>query len=256
MLTPLRFLQQYRQITVSAPLDDETQRVCRVAQHRIQLRKYFMMNWTDGTEQRRDYNHTTRGSRNNEWFQQNKERIRNAGMGKGAPQDYALAMEWAVRSGKVANPTAAALQQYMDDRLGIDCSGFVTNYLVAKGKKVYSANTVRNTGAASYYQVNRAVNDPLDVRQGDVLVWMRGGRVLTGPGHVALVESYRPISTADGNMRVVEATGNRNANPRVLDSMYSVTRIIDPNDAQLRNRVMILEVRRHGSTSKVAVMRF
>jgi hypothetical protein len=57
-------------------------------------------------------------------------------------------------------------------------------------------------------------------------------------------------------MRVVEATGNRNANPRVLDSMYSVTRIIDPNDAQLRNRVMILEVRRHGSTSKVAVMRF
>jgi hypothetical protein len=195
MLTPLRFLQQYRQITVSAPLDDETQRVCRVAQHRIQLRKYFMMNWTDGTEQRRDYNHTTRGSRNNEWFQQNKERIRNAGMGKGAPQDYALAMEWAVRSGKVANPTAAALQQYMDDRLGIDCSGFVTNYLVAKGKKVYSANTVRNTGAASYYQVNRAVNDPLDVRQGRCAgldAWRQGadrsrscgfGRVLPADQH-------------------------------------------------------------------------
>ena len=54
-------------------------------------------------------------------------------------------------------------------------------------------------------------------------------------------------------MRVVEATGSSRANPRLLDSMYTVERIID------RDRsvpVMVLVVKRHGkSGSTVAVMR-
>jgi hypothetical protein len=45
----------------------------------------------------------TRGSKNDAWFNANKERIRNAAMGKGAPQDYELALEWAVRSRKIQN---------------------------------------------------------------------------------------------------------------------------------------------------------
>jgi hypothetical protein len=57
-------------------------------------------------------------------------------------------------------------------------------------------------------------------------------------------------------MRVVEATGAANANPKLLDSWYSVDRIIDRNDRRLGNQVMVLEVTRHRvSGSRVAVMR-
>ena len=149
-----------------------------------------MMDWADGTEERRDYNAVTRGSKDDAWFQANKERIRTAAMGKGAPQDYELALEWAVRSKKIPTVTQATLQTLLDDHLGIDCSGFVTNYLVACGKKTYSSNTVRNTSAASYYNAAAAINDATRVRAGDLLVWMDGNSVKTNPGHVAVVESY------------------------------------------------------------------
>ena len=125
-----------------------------------------MMDWADGTEERRDYNAVTRGSKDDAWFQANKERIRTAAMGKGAPQDYELALEWAVRSRKIPTVTQATLQTYCDEHLGIDCSGFVTNYLVACGKRTYSSNTVRNTSAASYYNAATAINDPGRVRAG------------------------------------------------------------------------------------------
>lgn len=253
MPTPVEFMRQYRNLRVNAVIEDPAARVCRTATFTVQLRKYFMMNWADGTEERRDYNEVTRGSANDAWFQANKERIRTAAMGKGAPRDYELALEWAVRSGKIQNPTQAALQTFCDEHLGIDCSGFVTNYLVACGKRTYSSDTVRNTGAASYFRPAAAVNDPTQVRQGDLLVWMDGNAVKTNPGHVAVVESYVAQSRPGGNMRVVEATGASGANPKLLDSMYSVEQII-PRGGSVP--AMILVVRRHGvSGSRVAVIR-
>ena len=152
MPTPVQFMTQYRNLRVAAPFQDPVQRICRQISVVVQLRKYFMMDWTAGTEERRDYDAVTGVTGNDSWFRAHKECIRTAAMGKGAPSDYALALEWAVRSGKVPNVTQATLQQFCDDHLGIDCSGFVTNYLVACGKKTYSSAVVRNTGAASYYQ--------------------------------------------------------------------------------------------------------
>jgi hypothetical protein len=53
-------------------------------------------------------------------------------------------------------------------------------------------------------------------------------------------------------MRVVEATGASAANPKLLDSMYAVERIINRSGGH----PMILVVRRHGrSGSRVTVMR-
>jgi hypothetical protein len=174
-------------------------------------------------------------------------------MGKGAPEDYQLALEWAVRSGKITNVNQATLQTYCDDHLGIDCSGFVTNYLVACGKKTYSAQTVRNTNAASYFNAANAVNDSTQVRQGDLLVWMSGNAVKRNPGHIAVVESYVAQSRPGGNMRVVEATGAGAANPKLLDSMYSVEQIIPKGGAV---PAMIFVVKRHGSSgNRVAVIR-
>ena len=253
MPTPVQFMQQYRNLKVKVGVDDPVARVCRVGTHIVQLRKYFMMDWAEGTEERRDYNAVTRGSRSDAWFQANKERIRTAAMGKGAPQDYELALEWAVRSNRLPAVTQMSLQTYCDDHLGIDCSGFVTNYLVACGKKTYSAQTLRNTGAASYFNAAQAVNDPSQVRAGDLLVWMDGNQVKRNPGHIAVVESYVPQSRVGGNMRVVEATGASGASPKLLDSMYAVEQII-PKAGPVP--AMILVVKRHGvSGSRVAVMR-
>lgn len=253
MPTPTEFMKQYRAITVTLTIDDAVGRVCRPANFQVQLKKYFMMDWTEGTEERRDYQAVTSGSKNDLWFQTNKERIRTAAMGKGAPADYALAIEWAVRSKKITSVSQTSLQTYFDDHLGIDCSGFVTNYLVAAGKKTYSSDTVRNTSAASYFSQAKAVNDGLHIRPGDLLVWMNGNSVKTNPGHVAVVESYVPQCVVGGNMRVVEATGASGANPKLLDSMYTVEQII-PQGGSVP--CMILVVKRHGvSGSRVAVMR-
>jgi hypothetical protein len=252
MPTAVEFMRDYRNIKVSVPIDDPVMRVCRTATFVVQIRKYFMMDWTDGTEEHRDYQKVTRGSRDDAWFQANKERIRTAAMGKGAPQDYATALEWAVRSKKISTVNQGTLQSYVDDHLGIDCSGFVTNYLVAAGKKTYSSHVLRNTGAASYYAATAAVNDPTQIRQGDLLVWMNGSSVKRDPGHVAVVESYIAQSRAGGNLRVVEATGASGASPKLLDSMYAVEQIIPKSGAV----PMILVVNRHGkSGSRVVVMR-
>lgn len=253
MPTPVEFMRQYRDIRVNAVVDDPVAMMSRVSTHTVQVRNYFMMDWAEGTEERRDYNAVTRGSRTDTWFQANKERIRTAAMGKGAPQDYALALEWAVRSGKVPTVTQATLQTYCDEHLGIDCSGFVTNYLAACGKRAYSSTLMRNTSAASYFNAGAAVNDASQVRQGDLLVWMDGNAVKRNPGHIAVVESYVAQSMTGGNMRVVEATGAHAANPKLLDSMYSVTRIIPKGGAV---PAMMLEVTRHGRPrNRVAVIR-
>ncbi|MCL4782591.1 MAG: CHAP domain-containing protein [Bryobacterales bacterium] len=253
MPTPVEFMNRYRNIQVNAVIDDAAAGVCRMGTHTVQLRKYFMMDWSDGTEERSDYNVVTRGSARDAWFQANKERIKTAAMGKGAPEDYALALEWAVRSGKIPSVSQASIQTYFDEHLGIDCSGFATNYLVACGKKTYSSNTVRNTGAASYFKPAKAVNDYTQVRQGDLLVWMNGNAVKSNPGHIAVVESYVAQSRPGGNMRVVEATGASGANPKLLDSMYTVEQILPKQGAR---PAMILVVKRHGvSGSHVAVIR-
>lgn len=252
MPTSLELMNQYRNLAVNVAVDDPVRRVCRVDTYAVQVRKYFMMNWTAGTEQMSDYNDVTSGSNNDTWFKQNKERIKTAAMGKGAPEDYRLALEWAVRARKIPSVNQVTLQTFSDNHLGIDCSGFVTNYLVAAGKRTYSSTLLRNTNAASYFNAGMAINDATQVRQGDLLVFMNGNVVMTSPGHIAVVESYRPQSMVGGNMRVVEATGANGANPKLLDSMYAVEQIIPAGGAV---QSMILVVKRHGQSGSRVVVR-
>lgn len=246
-------MNRYRNIEVKFEVDDAVTKECRVNAVTVSLNKYFMMNWTPGTTEMTHYDAVTAGANKDAWFQQNKERIRTAAMGKGAPEDYGLALQWAVYSQKINNPFKATIQTYFDQNLGIDCSGFVTNYLVACGKKSYSANTLRDTSAESYFNAAQAINDSTRVLMGDLLVFMQGNSALHGPGHVAVVDSYVPASTPGGSIRVVEATGAPGANPKLLDSMYSVESIINKGGAV---PCMILVVKRHGvSGSRVAVIR-
>ena len=253
MPTPLEFMNQYRNISVDIEVDDNAARVCRSASVSVKLNKYFLMNWLAGTSQMSHFAAVTAGSPKDAWYREHKEDIRTAAMGKGSPEDYGLALQWAVYSKHIQNPSQATIQAYFDQNMGIDCSGFVTNYLIANGKKLDSPTTRQNTSAASYFNAAQAVNDSTQVRQGDLLVFMNGNSVLTGPGHVAVVESYVPQCSPAGNMRVVEATGAPGANPKLLDSMYSVEKIISKGGTV---PCMIFVVKRHGvSGSRVSVIR-
>lgn len=257
MPTPVDFMRQYRNLKVNVPMEDPVKRVSYTGALTVQLKKYFMMDWDAGSDERDDFDLVTKGPKNDQWFKDHKGRILTAAMGKGAPQDYELALEWAVRSGKITDVSLFKLQTYCDQHLGLDCSGFATNYLAACGKRAYSAHLVRNSGAASYFNAAMAVNDPASIRQGDLLVWMDGNSVKRNPGHIAVVESYVAQSVVGGNMRVVEATGASGANPKLLDSLYEVERIIPKgHQGGQRAPVMMLIVKRHGkSGSRLAVMR-
>ena len=115
---------------------------------------------------------------------------------------------------------------------------------------------LRNTSAQSYYNVADAVNGVAQIKQGDLLVWMKANLPLAHPGHVAVVQAMVPLSSASGNLRVVEATGAAGAKPKLLDSWYLIEKVISPDDKALKNDVMVLQVKRHGvSGSRVAVMR-
>ena len=131
MPSPVAFMNRYRNLAVQSGFEDESAGMSRRVTHRVKLRKYFMMNWAAGTEQRMDYDFVRSGSRKNRWFATHAERIKNAAMGKGAPGDYELALQWAILSGKISDVGHIGLQTYCDQHLGIDCSGFVTNYLIA-----------------------------------------------------------------------------------------------------------------------------
>ena len=266
MLTPVDFMQQYRTLRVPWVEESAALRACRPVVYQAELRTCFLMKWAAGSGELAEYQAVTRGPAQKtadangvalrQWFLANQQRIQTAGMGKGAPGDYQLALEWAVRSGHLANPSSQTLQAYCDGYMGIDCSGFATNYLAASGKRTYSSTLVRNTSAQSYYNVTDAVNDVAQVKQGDLLVWMKGNLPLAHPGHVAVVQAMVPLSSASGNLRVVEATGAAGAKPKLLDSWYLIEKVIPPDDKALKNDVMVLQVKRHGvSGSRVAVMR-
>jgi hypothetical protein len=253
MPRPIEFMNRYRNIVVNFEFDDAAARVCRTGSATVRLNKYFMMHWMPGTTEMTHFSAVSAGSAKDRWFQQNRQRIQTAAMGKGAPEDYGLALQWAVESQKIKNPSQATIQAYFDQNLGIDCSGFATNYLVACGKLTKSVSTLQNTGAESYFQPAKAVDDPSRVQPGDLLVLMKNNVVVRGPGHVMVVDSYFPGSKPGGNMRVVEATAAGGANPKLLDSMYSIEKINDKGGAV---PCMILDVKRFNTPASVAVIRF
>lgn len=237
-LTPYEFMLQYRALRV--PLASSESR--EAPTYSVRLSTYFMNSSSD--------TNSIRGT-----LQAKGDALARVGYGKGSPSDYVAALQWALLNDKAGSQEE--LQEFCDSNLGIDCSGFVTNYLLATGKRTFKQNTAGRdpnwTNAASYYNVANAVNDPHTIRRGDLLVWMTGNSVKRSPGHVALVESYLQGGIeAPGYLRVVESTTA--AKPNLLDSMYTVESIIEKGTEGAP--VMMLKVRRHGkSGNRVAVMR-
>jgi hypothetical protein len=265
MPTPLEFRDQYFNIAVEIECDDHNTMTCSTSTYHVQLNEYFMMNWVAGRPQRDHYDAVTAGSTRDIWFSTHQQDIRSAAMGKGSPDDYGLALEWAVHSGRVRS-TQAAIQRYFDDNMGIDCSGFATNYLIADGRMPNTNDTKRNHGASGYFNLNNAVNDVTDIQQGDLLIFMNGAAPMQQPagvGHVMVVESLDAQCSAAapyGSMRVVESTGSNHAETSLSDSVYTINRIT-PTGSRIgahgpQTRCMVLTVTRLTNPNfHVSVMR-
>jgi hypothetical protein len=117
--------------------------------------------------------------------------------GKGSPEMIAAYLRLAVMAG-VVKPHA--LQQFLDDRyVGIDCSGFVSNYLAAIGKM--DKTVVGDYNAASYASGHPKRKSLDELANLDILVWRDGG-------HVAIMEEPKK-GTGGIEAVVVESNGSR-----------------------------------------------
>lgn len=112
--------------------------------------------------------------------------IRRPFMGKGSPQDFKDALWLAHRYGFITNPArpragSLSLSQYCRTYTGVDCNGFVGNYLAQHHNtpiEVYGAAANRLTGVEQ-------------IRSGTALVWVppQGGQY----PHIAIVNSARVV---------------------------------------------------------------
>lgn len=98
----------------------------------------------------------------------------NVFCGKGSPEDIAAAVKLAVAFGLVEG-NVAAMQKFCDENIGIDCSGFASNYFGLDAKSVC------NLGAAKMAPADKRVKKLEEVRAGTAIVFKSGK-------HVALVD--------------------------------------------------------------------
>jgi hypothetical protein len=243
MSPPLSLLKRYKNILVEYDIDHPKVGPSRKASATVALNGYFMNVGRTAAEHRAAVTH---GLGNDTWFKQYKARIETAAMGKGSPQDYALALQWAVYSGKITNPSQATLQHYLDTYMGIDCSGFVTNYLIASRRVSYSP---LQADAASYYHRGMAVSHQHQIRCGDLLVMMEGHHPKRHPaGHIVVVNDYLPIYTGECSVGIVESRGHHG----LTYSRYIIQKI----EPQRGTNPMILVMKRFGhSHCRFAVRR-
>jgi hypothetical protein len=135
-------------------------------------------------------------------------------VGKGTPGDIAGTLRLALRYGLV-KPDTASLQAYCDTYIGLDCSGFVGNYL---NEALGAGIDVMNTGATSYRGPvgNRRLTIE-SIRENDTLAW-------ANTNHVAVIDSIdadwlqhfankAQVSTMKGmQVVVVESNGGKGLN--------------------------------------------
>jgi hypothetical protein len=109
------------------------------------------------------------------------ESVHRTFVGKGSPPDIQLSLRLAIRYGKVA-ADATSVQTYCDKYIGMDCSGFVSNYANATLGKHYD---VMNNEAMSFRQPPSARRSAmLSIQPLDVLAW-------AADNHVAIIHSVK-----------------------------------------------------------------
>jgi hypothetical protein len=112
--------------------------------------------------------------------------------GKAPPEDVILVLRLAHAVGLVPG-TRAGLTDYCTRYLGVDCSGFVTNYLRHHGRTELGHGGTRSTYYRQAGHQRRAVES----------VFARDVMAFTQTNHVALIDRVEPfIASADGLAQV------------------------------------------------------
>jgi hypothetical protein len=124
----------------------------------------------------------------------------NVFVGKGSPSEIVTAIKVAVAFGH-AEPTLQSIQAYCDKNIGVDCSGFASNFFGLSAEE-----TVR-TGAKVMAPMSKRVRRLEDVRCGTAIVFTNGK-------HVALVDTITNIDKSNGiaysiDCKVAESTADK-----------------------------------------------
>lgn len=114
-------------------------------------------------------------------------------VGKGSPDDMAHVLNIGVGSGALAGDQAQ-IQQWADANLGVDCTGFASNYFLSSIQS--TSASVTNIGC-NFFRRQAIDNNSTDqafiwdfdaVQADDVLLWMNEAGIETRhPGHIAVV---------------------------------------------------------------------
>ncbi len=106
----------------------------------------------------------------------------------------------------------AALQDYSDKYVGMDCSGFVNQYFIARGDHGQRERLIVTYHDTGKRRTRRRVGD---MRPRDVLIWVTSQGRIPGSKHIALLDSV--LDPQSGVVRVVESTGGGSG---LCDSLY------------------------------------
>jgi hypothetical protein len=125
--------------------------------------------------------------------------------GKGSPEDCQIVLQLAVMLGRV--PSKQALQAYADANLGLDCNGFVGNYLFhvlggngwrtdaresTSGPKATITQIMHNAGGFAIHSVDDMTPSRMYVlAEVDAQGMIIAGGPTTTPGHIVITEPGR-----------------------------------------------------------------
>jgi hypothetical protein len=119
--------------------------------------------------------------------------IRLSFVGKGMPDDIRLTLRLAVRHGKAHK---GRLQEFCNNYIGLDCNGFVGNYMLRRGQKRFGTNRAEGGKKADWIgisELNRHAyrrKNASDILANDLLVW--------DAIHVAVIDKvYQAGSTVE-----------------------------------------------------------
>jgi hypothetical protein len=116
--------------------------------------------------------------------------------GKGSPEEIEMVLKLAVGCG-LLNPTLGDLQRYCDENIGLDCNGFVGNYVRAEGHATLTPGThisrFHSTGT------KRAAISEIQVR--DLIVF-------TNNSHIMVIDSITSNAADSFECLVAESCGS------------------------------------------------
>jgi hypothetical protein len=143
--------------------------------------------------------------------------IANAFFAKGSPADFATALRCAVLCKRT---DATKLQQYANEHLGLDCSGFINQYWIADGSLAAGGSRVID----DYGKANRRRSlitsdtpaDPAAVQAKDMLIW-------PDFGHIAIID-HLSITKNTSQAVVVESTAHafKGMSPGLVHTTYDL----------------------------------